>query len=144
MPYSVDACRFIELPQFTDRRGNLSFVQNDGVLPFTINRMYFLYDIPFGVERAGHAHRALHQLFFAFSGAFRLHLDDGHTRREVVLDQPNRAFYVCPRIWRVLNGFTSGAVCCVLASANFDENDYIRDHDAFLAFVAENDAARRN
>ncbi|QSN60687.1 MULTISPECIES: FdtA/QdtA family cupin domain-containing protein [unclassified Caballeronia] len=134
--FSVEECRFIELPQFADRRGNLSFVQ-EGDVPFDFRRLYYLYDVPFGVERAGHAHKNLHQLFFAFAGSYELHLDDGVNTRTVVINQPNRPFYVCPHIWRVVNNFTSGAVCAVLASETYSESDYLRTYDGFLDFLRE-------
>jgi hypothetical protein len=135
MTYSVDSCRFIDLPQFSDPRGNLSFTENGGTLPFDVKRFYFLYDVPFGVERAGHAHRNLHQVFFAFAGCYQLHLDDGVKKRTVLINQPNKPFYVCPHIWRVVDSFTSGAVCAVLASAQYSESDYLRNYDDFQEFV---------
>lgn len=137
MEYNVDQCRFIELDTFADTRGKLSFVQNDERLPFQFKRMYFLYDMPFGAERAAHGHKALHQLFFAFNGSFRLRLDDGNKQRDVLINQPNRPFYVCPQIWRVVDDFTSGAVCTVLASELYNESDYLRDFDNFIAYVKE-------
>ena len=136
MHYSVDTCRFIELDQFSDPRGKLSFVQNDARIPFEIKRMYFLYDVPFGASRAAHGHRKLHQLFFAFNGSYRLRLDDGRSKRDVLINQPNRPFYVCPEIWRVVDEFTSGTLCNVLASELYSEDDYFRDYDAFLDYVS--------
>jgi hypothetical protein len=135
MTFSIDDCHFIELPQFAERRGNLSFVQHGSEIPFDFKRLYFLYDVPFGVERAGHAHKNLHQLFFAFSGSYELHLDDGVKTRTVLMNQPNRPFYVCPHIWRVVNNFTSGAVCAVLASEVYSEDDYLRTYDEFVEFL---------
>ncbi|MBD9653008.1 WxcM-like domain-containing protein [Ensifer sp. ENS09] len=136
MRNTVHDCRFIELPTFPDHRGKLAFVQNDRVhLEFDFCRLYFLFDVPFGGQRAGHAHRALFQLFFAFSGAYDLHLDDGANIRSVRIEQPNRPFFVRPNIWRVVDGFTSGAVCAVLASQLYDEADYIRDYDQFSEYV---------
>ena len=134
MNYSVDLCKFIDLPQFSDRRGNLSFVEH-GSSVFNFKRFYFLYDVPFGVERAGHAHKNLHQLFFAFAGSYQLHLDDGKNKKTVLINQPNRPFYVCPHIWRVVDGFTSGAVCAVLASDHYTEDDYMRTYEEFAEFV---------
>lgn len=135
MSLSVHDCRFLELDEFADPRGKLSFVQNDARIPFEIQRMYFLYDVPFGAERAAHAHKDLHQLFFAFSGAYRLRLDDGNEQRDVIIKQPNRPFYVCPEIWRTVDDFTSGAVCAVLASELYSEADYLRSYDDFIAYV---------
>jgi hypothetical protein len=133
--YSVNKCRFIDLPQFSDRRGNLSFIESGITLPFDIKRFYFLYDVPFGIERAGHAHKKLHQLFFAFAGSYTLHINDGRRKRSVLINQPNRPFYVCPHIWRVVDGFTSGAVCAVLASLEYDESDYLRSYADFTSFL---------
>ena len=137
MDYSVHSCRFIDLKAFSDPRGTLSFVQNGDQIPFDIKRMYFLYDVPFGAERAAHGHKRLHQLFFAFNGSFRLRLDDGNEQRDVLINKPNRPFYVCPEIWRVVDEFTSGAVCNVLASELYSEDDYLRDYDSFIAYVKQ-------
>ncbi|KIQ01111.1 hypothetical protein RU07_16145 [Agrobacterium tumefaciens] len=138
MHHSVDDCHFIDLPTYPDHRGKLSFVQNDRKLvDFDFARMYFLFDVPFGGQRAGHAHRNLRQLFFAFSGAYNLVLDDGFEQRTVRIDQPNRPFVVKPNIWRVVDQFTSGAVCAVLASELYDDSDYIRDHNEFLSYARE-------
>ncbi len=134
--FSIDDCHFIPLPVFPDARGKLSFVENGQKnFNFTIERLYFLFDVPYGVERAGHAHKELRQLFFAFSGSYELHLDDGTRKKTVRIDRPDHPFYVCPHIWRVADGFTSGAVCAVLASLKYDESDYLRNYDDFLAFV---------
>jgi hypothetical protein len=132
---SVELCRFIDLPQFSDRRGNLSFIEAGSLLPFEFKRFYFLYDVPFGGERAGHAHRNLQQVFFAFSGCYQLHLDDGRQKRTVLINQPNKPFYVCPGIWRVVDSFTSGAVCAVLASELYSEADYIRNYADFVDYI---------
>ncbi|PJG45158.1 hypothetical protein CAF53_25485 (plasmid) [Sphingobium sp. LB126] len=136
MHNSVNDCRFVDLPMFPDHRGKLSFIQNDqSLVDFDFARLYFLYDVPFGGQRAGHAHRALRQLFFAFSGAYDLHLDDGFEKRTVRIEQPNRPFMVRPNIWRIVDGFTSGAVCAVLASDLYDEEDYIRDYETFFEYA---------
>lgn len=136
MHNSVNDCKFIELPVFPDHRGKLSFIQNDrSLVDFDIARLYFLFDVPFGGQRAGHAHRELRQLFFAFSGAYNVHLDDGYEKRTVRIDQPNRPFMVCPNIWRVVDQFTSGAVCAVLASELYTESDYIREYSEFVQYV---------
>ena len=133
---AVDNCHFISLPSFPDARGKLSFVETgNGNSSFKIMRMYFLYDVPYGASRAGHGHKELSQLFFAFSGSYDLHLDDGFSKKTVRVDRPDRPFFVCPRIWRVLDHFTSGAVCCVLADRLYDETDYLRSYDDFLSFV---------
>jgi hypothetical protein len=136
MHYSVYDCDFVELPTFPDHRGKLSFVQNDKtIIDFDFCRMYFLFDVPFGGQRAGHGHRNLRQLFFAFSGAYDLNLDDGYEKRTVRIDQPNKPFMVRPNIWRVVDSFTSGAVCAVLASELYSEQDYLRDYDQFISYA---------
>ncbi|WP_426240737.1 sugar 3,4-ketoisomerase [Pararhizobium sp. DWP1-1-3] len=138
MHNSVNDCKFIELPVFPDHRGKLSFIQNDrSIVDFDFARLYFLFDVPFGGQRAGHAHRELRQLFFAFSGAYDIHLDDGYEKRTVRIDQPNRPFMVLPNIWRVVDQFTSGAVCAVLASELYSEDDYIREYAEFTKYVGD-------
>lgn len=130
---SVDDCRLIELPRITDPRGNLTFVEGGVHLPFSIARAYYLYDVPGGAERGGHAHRALHQLLIAVAGSFEVVLDDGRRRRRVQLNRPYRGLLIGPMIWRELDGFSSGSVCLVLASQRYDEADYYRDYAAFVA-----------
>lgn len=129
----VDDCHFIDVPEFVDARGNLLFAQNDDYLPFAFQRMYAIYQVPADAERAAHAHKQLHQLFFAFSGSFTLGLYDGTDRREVIVDVPARPFFVKPGIWRDIRHFSDNAVCVVLADRLYDEDDYIRDFDAFEA-----------
>nr|WP_306674001.1 FdtA/QdtA family cupin domain-containing protein [Tahibacter caeni] len=132
---SVDDCRLIELPRITDPRGNLTFIEGGAHLPFSIERVYYLYDVPGGAERGGHAHRALQQLLVAVAGSFEVLLDDGRRRRRVRLDRPYRGLLIGPMIWRELDEFSSGSVCLVLASQCYDEADYYRDHAAFVAEV---------
>ena len=144
MNYSVESCSFVELPKFTDRRGNLSFVEYGKLIPFDFKRFYFLYDVPFGVERAGHGHKNLHQLFFVFSGSYELHLDDGLQKKTIIINQPNKPFYVCPHIWRVVDSFTSGAVCAVLASEEYTESDYLRTYPEFIEFLKLNNKPIRS
>jgi hypothetical protein len=128
----VQACRLIDLPRISDPRGNLTFVEGGRHVPFEIKRVYYLYDVPGGAERGGHAHKELHQLIIAMSGSFDVVLDDGHQKRRVHLNRSYCGLYVCPMIWRELNNFSSGSVCMVLASRLFDEADYYRDYDEFL------------
>ena len=137
-PASVNDCDFIEVPEFVDIRGNLLFAQNDGRLPFNFQRIYAIYQVPDGATRAAHAHRNLHQLFFAFSGSFVLGLYDGKDRREVVLEEPARPFFVKPGIWRDITRFDENTVCVVLADLLYDEDDYIRDIELFRKFRNEN------
>ncbi len=129
---SVDLCRIIDLPKISDPRGNLTFIEGGRHIPFDIRRVYYLYDVPGGSERGGHAHKALHQLVIAMSGSFDILLDDGVQQKRVHLSRSYFGLYVCPMIWRELDNFSSGSVCMVLASNTYDEADYYRDHDEFL------------
>lgn len=128
-------CRIIEIPRFADERGSLSVIEGGALVPFGIARVYYLYDIPAGQVRAAHGHRRLEQFMVALSGSFEIQLDDGFERRTVRMDRPDRGLYIAPGMWRDLNGFSGGAVCLVLASLHFDEADYLRDYDDFVAFA---------
>jgi hypothetical protein len=128
----IDRCNIIELPKITDPRGNLTFVEPDRHIPFEIQRIYYLYDVPGGAERGGHAHKALHQLIIAMSGSFDVVLDDGGKKRRFSLNRSYYGLYVCPMIWRELDNFSSGSVCLVLASNRYDEEDYYRSYDDYL------------
>jgi hypothetical protein len=130
--YSLNNCRIIELPKITDPRGNLTFIEGNVHIPFDIKRVYYLYDVPGGAERGGHAHRELNQLIVAMSGSFDIILDDGLEKRRFHLNRSYYGLYVCPMIWRELDNFSSGSVCMVLASNLYDEADYYRDYDQFL------------
>lgn len=130
---SVFDCTMVELNRHhSDRKGNLSVVENGVTLPFDVKRVYYLYDVPGGESRGAHAHRALSQLIVAASGSFYVTLDDGKVRRTFLLNRPYQGLFVVPGIWRDLNDFSSGAVCMVLASEKYDKSDYIRDYDEFL------------
>jgi hypothetical protein len=124
-------CRIVELPRIQDPRGNLTFVEGSHHVDFDIARVYYLYDVPGGSERGGHAHKALRQLIIAMSGSFDVHLDDGCQRRSFHLNRSYFGLYVCPMIWRELDNFSSGSVCMVLASNRYDESDYFRTYDQF-------------
>ena len=126
-------CRMLELPKIHEARGNLTFIEGGHHVPFDIARVYYLYDVPGGAERGGHAHKELHQLIIAMSGSFDVVLDDGHERRRVHLNRSYQGLYICPMIWRELDNFSSGSVCMVLASNRYHESDYYRDYDQFLA-----------
>ena len=130
--YSLNDCRIIELPKITDPRGNLTFIEGDHHVPFDIRRVYYLYDVPGGAERGGHAHKELSQLIVAMSGSFDVLLDDGREKRRFHLNRSYYGLYVCPMIWRELDNFSSGSVCMVLASNRYDEADYYRNYDQFL------------
>lgn len=129
----IDDCRIIDLPRISDPRGNLTFVESTRHIPFAIQRVYYLYDVPGGAERGGHAHKALHQLIIAMSGSFDIHLDDGCTKKTVHMNRSYYGLYVCPMIWREIDNFSSGAVCMVLASNYYDELDYYRDYVQFVS-----------
>jgi hypothetical protein len=130
---TVDACRLIDLPKIHDPRGNLTYIEGGSHVPFLIERVYYLYDVPGGSERGGHAHKGLHQLIVAMSGSFDVLIDDGTQRRRIHLSRSYYGLYICPMIWRELDNFSSGAVCLVLASNRYDESDYYRDYPEFLA-----------
>lgn len=128
----LDGCMLVDLPRINDPRGNLTFIEGTRHVPFDIRRVYYLYDVPGGSERGGHAHRDLRQLIVAMSGSFDVVLDDGVSRRRVHLNRSYQGLLVCPMIWRELDNFSSGSVCMVLASEYYDEADYHRDYDAYL------------
>ncbi len=128
-------CKIIELPKIHDPRGNLTFIENSRHIPFDIKRVYYLYDVPGGADRGGHAHRSLHQFIVAMSGSFDVVLDDGDRQRRFHLNRSFNGLYVTPMMWRYLDNFSSGAVCMVLASGLYDEADYYRDYDEFVADV---------
>ncbi len=129
--------KFIQLPLFNEPRGNLSFIESGRHVPFEFNRIYYIYDIPSGAVRARHAHKALHQLLIAVSGSFDVRLHDGVNEETVTLNRPNVGLHVEPRIWHDLLNFSSGSVCVALASDHYDESDYIRHFDQFIAYVSE-------
>lgn len=128
----VDLCKIIDLPKIADQRGNLTFIEGGHQIPFAIQRVYYLYDVPGGSERGGHAHKELHQLIIAISGSFDVILDDGNNKKRVQLNRSYNGLYVCPMIWRELCNFSSGSVCLVLASNRYDEADYYRDYEEFM------------
>ena len=130
---TVYDCTILELPKHhSDRKGNLSVIENNLSVPFNVKRAYYLYDVPGGEERGAHAHKALRQLIIAVSGSFSVTLDDGNIKRTFLLNRPYQALYVVPGIWRTLDDFSSGAVCLVLASHPYDASDYIRDYEEFI------------
>jgi len=129
---SLNDCKIIELPKIGEPRGNLTFIEGQRHIPFDIKRVYYLYDVPGGAERGGHAHRGLHQLIIAMSGSFDMILDDGKEKKRFHLNRSYYGLYVCPMIWREMDNFSSGAVCLVLASNLYDEADYYREYDDFI------------
>jgi WxcM-like, C-terminal len=129
---SVDDCRIVHLPKIHDPRGNLTFIEGGSHVDFDIQRVYYLYDVPGGSERGGHAHKELRQFIIAMSGSFDVVLDDGKDKKRVHLNRSYSGLYVCPMIWRELDNFSSGSVCMVLASHRYDEADYYRDYADFM------------
>jgi hypothetical protein len=132
---SLKNCYQIEFPKISDPRGNLSFVEGGRHIPFDIRRVYYLYDVPGGASRGGHAHKTLHQLVVAMAGSFDVELDDGNEKKRFHLNRSYYGLYVCPMIWRELDNFSSGAVCMVLASHLYDEDDYLRDYQEYISIL---------
>ncbi len=121
----------LDLPKISDPRGNLTFIESPKHIPFDIKRVYYLYDVPGGAERGGHAHKELQQLIIAMSGSFDIVLDDGVNKERIHLNRPYFGLYVNTMVWRELDNFSSGSVCMVLASIPYDESDYYRDYQEF-------------
>lgn len=131
----LNDCHIIDLPRIADPRGNLTFVEGGRHVPFEIKRIYYLYDVPGGAERGGHAHKKLQQLVIAASGSFDIILEDGFERRRFHLNRPYYGLYIGPMVWRTIDNFSSGAVCLVLASDLYDPADYYRDYGEFVEAV---------
>lgn len=129
----IEQCRIVQLPKIHDPRGNLTFIEGAQHIPFDIRRVYYIYDVPGGSDRGAHGHRRLQQFIVAMSGSFDVVLDDGHAQERFHLNRSYYGLYVAPMMWRYLDNFSSGAVCMVLASEHYDEADYIRDYEQFLA-----------
>ena len=132
MKKTVFDCSLIELPCIKNRTGNITAIENNEEIPFNINRIFYLYDIPGGESRGAHAHKECHQFLIATSGSFEVQLDDGKVKKTVMLNQPYRGLHIPPAIWASEVNFSSGAICLVMASHTYDESDYIRDYDLFL------------
>ena len=132
MKTTVFDCSVIEMDKHHSNVGNITVIENNKTIPFDVKRVYYLYDIPGGEERGGHAHKELKQLLVAASGSFDVVLDDGNVRRTVTLNRPYYGLLIVPGIWRELNNFSSGAICLVLASEKFEEMDYLRDFEEFI------------
>jgi mannose-6-phosphate isomerase-like protein (cupin superfamily) len=127
----------IDIPKIEDPRGNISVVEKD-LIPFEMKRIYYLYDIPSGAERGGHAHKNQKEFLIAVAGSFDVVLNDGISKQKITLNKPNKGLLIPTNTWRELENFSSGAVCLVVSSGEFDEEDYIRDYDYFLDFLNTN------
>ena len=128
----LNSCRIIDLPKFSDPRGNLTFIESDRHIPFTISRVFYLYDVPGGADRAGHALKTCHQFIVAMSGSFDVILDDGDAKKRYHLNRSYYGLYIPPLIWREIDNFSSGSVCLALASELYSAEDYYREYDTFL------------
>jgi uncharacterized RmlC-like cupin family protein len=129
---TVYDCSLIQLRRIEFRKGNITPVQNMEEVPFDIKRIFYLYDIPGGESRGAHAHKTCHQFIIAVSGCFEVLMDDGRTKRQVMLNRPYFGLHIPPNIWASQINFSSGSICLVIASENFNENDYIRNYEEFL------------
>lgn len=130
-------CHLIELPKISDPRGNLTFIEGDNHIPFPIKRVFYLYDVPGGADRGGHALRSSHQFLIAMSGSFDVILYDGKEKERIHLNRSYYGLYIPPMIWREMDNFSSGSVCLALASEKYDANDYYRDYNEYLRALAE-------
>ncbi len=128
----IHACNVVELTKIHNPAGNITIIQNGGRQPFNVKRVYYLYDIPGGSERGGHAHKNLYQLVIAASGSFDVIIDDGTNKKIVQLNRPYFGLLIVPGIWREIVNFSSGAICLVLASEKYSADDYVRDYSEFV------------
>lgn len=135
MANKIYNCRIIELPKIQNRAGNITALENLNDIPFEVKRVYYLYDIPGGEDRGGHAHKNLQQFIISVSGAFDVLIDDGTNQKVFRLDRPFFALHIVPGIWRELLNFSSGAICLVIASDIYNESDYIRYYQKYLKFA---------
>lgn len=131
---SINDCKIIELGKIHNRSGNITVIDNLDIVPFNVKRTYYLYDIPGGAERGGHAHKYLKQLIVAASGSFSVELFDGSKRQTFSLNHPNIGLFICPGIWRELKYFSSGSISLVLASELYNESDYLRDINEYIRY----------
>ena len=129
---TIEDCKLIDLPRIQDARGNLTFLESNKHIPFSFERVYYLYDVPGGELRGGHAHKNLEQFIIAANGSFDVTLDDGHSKKKFHLNRSYYGLYIPKMIWRELDNFSSGSFSLVLASQYYDEADYIRDYDEYL------------
>lgn len=133
MKSNIDEVVWVEIPKITDPRGNLAVIEKD-TIPFAIQRVYYLFDVPSDASRGGHAHKEQLELLVPLSGSFQVVINDGINQKSILLNKPYKGLLITKGIWRELTDFSAGAVCLVVSSGEFDEEDYIRDYDDFLAF----------
>ena len=127
--------KIIEIPKVHEERGKLAVIEKNAI-PFAIKRVYYLYDVPSDAYRGGHAHREQESVIIALSGSFEVVIDDGNSRHSIMLNKPDKGLYVPTMVWREIENFSSGAVCLVLASTDFDEGDYIRDYQSYKSLIS--------
>lgn len=137
-PGTLSESRIIDLPQFTDERGSLSFAEQHEHIPFDIKRFYYLYDVPGDKTRGDHGHRELRQVMIAVNGSFEVHLNDGYERTTMLLDDPSEGLYIPRLVWRSVEGFSEGAVALNITAQYYDEDDYIHDYDEFTELARSN------
>lgn len=133
----ITNCKLLELPKISDPRGNLTFIEGGRHVPFEIKRVFYLYDVPGGADRGGHALKVCDQLLIALSGSFDVILNDGEEKRRIHLNRSYQGLYIPPLIWREMDNFSSGSVCLVLASATYSEGDYFRNLDDYLLAISK-------
>ncbi|WP_395373952.1 sugar 3,4-ketoisomerase [Marinicella sp. W31] len=138
-PKLISDCKIIDLPVVSNPKGNLTFIEGSRHIPFDIQRVYYLYDVPGGAERGGHAHKELQQLIIALSGSFDITLDDGKEKTVIHMNRSYYGLYVCPMVWREINNFSSGSVLMVLASEKYDPDDYYHDYAEFVEIAQQKD-----
>lgn len=134
---NLESCKIIDLPKITDPRGNLTFIEGGAHIPFKIKRVYYLYDVPGGAERAGHALKSNHQFLIAMSGSFDVILYDGKENKRFHLNRSYYGLYIPPMIWRRIDNFSSGSVCLALASELYDPEDYYREYNGYLRALSD-------
>lgn len=132
---TVFDCSIIELPKIKNRAGNITPINNSINIPFDVKRVFYIYDIPGGEDRGAHAHKECHQFLIAASGSFEIEMDDGTSKRTILLNRPYYGLHIPPGIWAAEKSFSSGSVCLVLASHKYDEKDYIRNYNDFIAQI---------
>ncbi len=131
----LDKVRVLEFPKICDPRGNLSFVEGGRHVPFTVRRVFYIYDVPGGETRGGHAHKECSIVLLALAGSFEVRLTDGFNERTVLLNRANRGVLIPPGVWDTMHEFTTGSVALALASHPYEEEDYIRDYDEYMDFA---------